>query len=158
MWAEEKQHYYMTPDETAVIELKAAALGHSNRWHCEVAKVTHQDIDPASLGLTLGRRGQSEVRPSCPGSIPWLASAWQPIGKSRLTSTQHKWTQHWLFIGYSRWKRIRIFQIAFQCRLHGALKDLDANDSSIHSINVYWTPTRYQIGSIRISRGESWEF
>lgn len=43
------------PEETAVIELKAAALGHSNRQHCEVAKVTHQDPVPASLGLRLGR-------------------------------------------------------------------------------------------------------
>ena len=117
MWAEEKQHHYMTPDETAVIELKAAALGHSNRWHCEVAKVTHQDTAPASLGLMLGGWGQLEVRPSCPGYIPWVASPWQSRGKSRLTSTQYKRTQPRPLTDYSRLKRSIILQVTLSANV-----------------------------------------
>lgn len=47
--------FHKPPEETAVRELKAAALGHSNRRHCEVAKVTHQETAAVSLGLRLGR-------------------------------------------------------------------------------------------------------
>ena len=57
------------PEETAVRELEAAALGHSNRGHCEVAKVTHQETAPVSgteAGEMRSVRRKAQLPRVCP--------------------------------------------------------------------------------------------